>query len=148
MNILTVFGFAPTAFFLAGWTAAAAPMIMVSSGVTGLHQKRVFTSLGSSCPQCVHHILLLSAHAYMHFLLKWDPMRTPKCDGVHIGSHFHKNAYMHELTTIGIHKEEVPKLVYTLFWCKPVVYIMVYTQHMHHGGPVTHMWGSICRAII
>ena len=28
---------------------------------------------------------------------------------------------MHELTTIGIHEEEVPKLVDTLFWCKPVV---------------------------
>ncbi len=47
-------------------------------------------------------------------------MRTPKCHGVRIGSHFYKNAYMHEQTTIGIHEEEVPKLVYTLFWCKPV----------------------------
>ncbi len=38
-----------------------------------------------------------------------------------IGSHFHKNAYMHEQTTIGIHKEEVPKLVNTLFTVlKPV----------------------------
>ncbi len=27
-----------------------------------------------------------------------------------------KNAYMHEQTTIGIHEEEVPRLVYTLFW--------------------------------
>ncbi len=34
---------------------------------TGLHQKRAHTSLGSSCPQCVHQILLLSAHACMHF---------------------------------------------------------------------------------
>ena len=31
-----------------------------------------------------------------------------------IRSHFHKTAYMHEQTIIGIHKEEVPKLVYTL----------------------------------
>ena len=45
------------------------------------------------------------------FLLKWDPMRTPRCDGVRIGSHFNKYAYMHEQTTIGIHEEEVPKLV-------------------------------------
>ena len=34
---------------------------------TCLHQKRVYTSLGSSCPQCVDQILLLSAHAFMHF---------------------------------------------------------------------------------
>ncbi len=54
------------------------------------------------------------------FLLKCDPMRTPRCGGVRIGCDFHKNAYMHEQTTIGIHKEEVPKLVYTLFCCKPV----------------------------
>ncbi len=47
-------------------------------------------------------------------------MRTLGFDGVHIGSHFNKNAYMHEQTTIGIHEEEVPKLVYTHFWCKPV----------------------------
>ena len=33
----------------------------------------------------------------------------------------HQILYMHENTTIGIHKQEVPKLVYTLFWCKPVV---------------------------
>ena len=55
------------------------------------------------------------------FLLKLDPMRTPRCDGVRIGSNFHKNAYMHEQTTIGIHEEEVSKLVYTLFFCKAVV---------------------------
>ena len=47
-------------------------------------------------------------------------MRTPRCDAVRIGPHFHKNAYMHKQTTIGIHKEDVPKLVYTLFCCKPV----------------------------
>ena len=28
---------------------------------TGLYQKRAYTSLGTSCPQCVHQILLLSA---------------------------------------------------------------------------------------
>ena len=51
------------------------------------------------------------------FSFKWDPMRTPRCD-----------AYMHEQTTIGIHKEEVPKLVYTLFCCKPV-YRSLYGLH-------------------
>ena len=59
---------------------------------TSLQQKRVYTSLGPSCAQCIHQILLLSARACMHF----------------------------EQTTIAIHEEEVPKLVYTLFWCKPV----------------------------
>ncbi len=28
---------------------------------------------------------------------------------------------MHEQTTIGVHEEEVAKLVYTLFCCKPVM---------------------------
>ncbi len=85
---------------------------------TGLQQKRVYTSLGSFCPQCVHQILLLS----IVLLLKWDPMRTPPFTGVRIGSHLNRNAFMHEHTTIGIHDEEVhvPKLVYTLFCCKPV----------------------------
>ena len=27
---------------------------------------------------------------------------------------------MHEQTTIGIHEQEVPKLMYTSLWCKPV----------------------------
>ena len=58
---------------------------------TGLHQKRVYTSLGTS------------------FLC--------------IGSRFNKNAYMH-LQTIEFWcthcGQEKPKLVYTLFWCKPV----------------------------
>ncbi len=34
------------------------------------------------------------------FLLKWDPMRTPSHLGERIGSHFNKNAYMHEQTEI------------------------------------------------
>ncbi len=54
------------------------------------------------------------------FLLKWDPMRTPPFTGVRIGSPINRNAFMHEQTTIGIHEEEVPKLVYAHFWCKPV----------------------------
>ncbi len=41
-------------------------------------------------------------------------MRTPHFTGVCIGSHLNRNA------TIGIHGEEVPKLVYSLFRCKPV----------------------------
>ena len=61
------------------------------------------------CPpvQVLSHEYLLSAHA---FVLKWDSMCTPVDGGVRIGSHFHKNAYMHWQTTIGIHEEEGPKL--------------------------------------
>ncbi len=47
-------------------------------------------------------------------------MCTPPFTGVRIGSHLNRNVFMHEQTTIGIHEEEVPKLVYILFWCKPV----------------------------
>ncbi len=87
---------------------------------TGSHQKKDAPVYVLPAHNCVYPILLLSAHAHA-FLWEWDSMRTPRCDGIHIGSIFHKNAYMHEQTTIGIHKVEVPKLVYTLsFWCKPV----------------------------
>ncbi len=54
------------------------------------------------------------------FLLKLDPVHTPPFTGVSIGSHLNRNAFMHKQTTIAIHEEEVPKLVYTLFCCKPV----------------------------
>ncbi len=36
------------------------------SQLTGLHQERVYTGLGTSCPQCVHQIVLLPAHAYQY----------------------------------------------------------------------------------
>ncbi len=29
---------------------------------------------------------------------------------------------------IGIHEEEVPKLMYTLFWCKPVINVITFVQ--------------------
>ena len=38
------------------------------------------------------------------------------------------NAYMHEQTTIGIHEEEVPKLVY---WCTPFSAVSLYTTSLH-----------------
>ncbi len=59
--------------------------------ITSLQQKRVYTSLGSSCPQCVHQ--------------SWEEYQL--CHGLwctHVG-------------------QEEPKLVYTLFCCKPVKYI-------------------------
>ena len=36
----------------------------------------------------------------------------------------------------------------SVFMWLQYIYTMVYTQHMHHGGRVTHTWSSICRAII
>ncbi len=50
-----------------------------------------------------------------------DQMRTPPFTGVRLGSDLNKNAYMHEQITIGFHEEEVSKLMYTLFCCKPVI---------------------------
>ncbi len=77
-------------------------------------KKRVYTSLGFSLPTMRTPDSIVVCSCMYAFLLKRDPMRTTRCDSVRIGSHFHKNAYMHEQTTIGIHKKEVPKLVYTL----------------------------------
>ena len=60
-------------------------------------------------------------------------MGTPPFTGVHgvrIGIHFNRNAYMHEPTTIGIYEEEVPKLVYTIFWCKPVTADILFHQRI------------------
>ncbi len=34
------------------------------------------------------------------FLFEWDPMHTPVNGGVRFESHFHKNAYMYEQSTI------------------------------------------------
>ena len=50
-------------------------------------------------------------------IFKWDPMRTPVNGGVHIGSHFNKNAYMHEQTTIEFGVRIVGKK--NLNWCTP-----------------------------
>ena len=54
------------------WTVSYFTMFKVSPLLgTIFHRltpkKRVYTSLGSSCPQCVHQILLLPAHACMHY---------------------------------------------------------------------------------
>ncbi len=43
---------------------------------------------------------IVSCSCMYAFLFKWDPMRTPRCDGVRIESHLNKNAYMHEQETI------------------------------------------------
>ncbi len=84
------------------------------------YNRKEYTSLGSSCPQCVHQILLLSAHAYMHFYLNGiqcvhNHSLLYTLDPIYL----YRNAFMHEETTTSIHEEEVPKLMYTLFWCKP-----------------------------
>ena len=39
----------------------------------------------------------------------------------------------------------------SVFMCLHYIYIMLYTQHMHHGGRVTHAWSSIimqCKSMI
>ncbi len=51
------------------------------------------------------------------FLRKWHPMRAPRSDGVRIGSHFHKNAYMHE-QTIEFDVRIVGRK--NLNWCTPL----------------------------
>ena len=51
------------------------------------------------------------------FLWKWDPMCTPSHLGVRIGSHFNKNAYMHEQTTIEFGVRIVDRK--NLNWCTP-----------------------------
>ncbi len=92
---------------------------------TVLHQKRAYTHSGTSGSKCVNQNLLLTAHAYMHFVWKWDWMRTPICGGIHIQSHFNTKC-IHAwgnnnriwCTHLG---QEVPEWVYSLFWCKAVI---------------------------
>ena len=96
------------------------------SSVTVLHQKRAYTHSGNSRSKRVHQNLLLTAHAYMHFVLKWDWMRTPICGGVRIQSHFNTkciHAWGNNNRIWCMHLgQEVPEWVYALFWCKTVVY--------------------------
>ncbi len=80
----------------------------------GVHQFRFFLSTMHT-PNSIFVCSCMYA-----FLLKWVPMRTPPFTGVCIGSHLNRTAFMHEQTTISIHEEEEPKLVYTRFCCKPV----------------------------
>ena len=61
----------------------------------GIHQFRYFL------PQCVHQILLLAAHAYMHFDCNQPLMRTPDVRIECLIAILRQNAYMHEQTTIG-----------------------------------------------
>ncbi len=85
-----------------------------------LHIQKVYTSLGTSSM----HILLLSAHACMHFA--WELLLETQC--VHLVYTFrttcNQNAYMHEQKNLVYALwQEVPKLVYTFWTCKPVIYI-------------------------
>ncbi len=66
--------------------------------ITGLYIQKAYTSLGTSSMQ----ILLLSAHACMHFA--WELQLDTKC--VHL---------------VYIWWQEVPKLVYAFWTCKPVI---------------------------
>ena len=64
---------------------------------------------------CIYNKAEIIKRMSICIFIELTPMHTPRCDDVRIGSHFHTNAYMHEQTTIGIHKEEVPRLVYNPF---------------------------------
>ncbi len=58
------------------------------------------------------------------FLWKWHPMCTLTCDGVRIGSHFHKKLHtcmsLQQKNLVYALWAEEPKLMYALSWCKPV----------------------------
>ena len=93
--------------------------------ITVLHQKRAYTHSGTPGTKGVHQNLLLSAHAYMYFVFKWDWMRTTPPISVRIQSHFNTKCIYawtsnNEIwcTHLG---QEVPKWVYALFWCKTVM---------------------------
>ena len=49
----------------------------------GVHQFRLFLPT-----MCTPNSIVVSSCIYA-FLLKWDPMRTSRCDGVRVGFHFH-----------------------------------------------------------
>ncbi len=107
---------------------------------TGLHQKRVYTSLGSSCPQCVHQILLLSAHTCMHFY-----SNGIQC--VHRGVCIHAWADNNIIWCTHFGQEE-PKLVYTLFWCKLVWHACRHLSMIHTLIPYMDWFRNQSNSII
>ncbi len=77
---------------------------------TGLHQKRVCTSLGISYSCLLMHIFIcieMSSNTYTN----------ARMAGVRIGAHFNSNAYMHEETTTGF-GTPISGRKY-LNWCTP-----------------------------
>ncbi len=76
------------------WGLHESPIIL-SDGITGLHTQKAYTHTGTSSSQ----ILMLSAHAYMHFA--WELQLDSQC--VHLvyayRSNCNKDAYMHEQIT-------------------------------------------------
>ncbi len=75
--------------------------------LTSLQQKRVYTSLGSSCPTCVHQ--------------SWEEYRRIVLANMSKPYDFSLLCHGRWRTHVG---QEGPKLVYTLFCCKPVKCIL------------------------
>ncbi len=87
--------------------------------ITGLPVQKVYTSLGASSMQ----ILLLSAHACMHFA--WELQLDTQCLNLVyvLVANCNQNAYRHEQPTkeSGVRiVAEAPKLGYAFRTCKPV----------------------------
>ncbi len=87
---------------------------LITGPTKGVHQLRYFLLMNTYCCLLMHKCICI----------KWDPMRTPMNDGVRIGSHFHKNANMHEQTTISIHEKDQVHVY--LNWCPPFVNVSLY----------------------
>ena len=82
----------------------------------GVHQFRYFL------PQCVHQIILLTAHAYMHFNLR-------------------QNTYMNDQTTIGFAQRKY------LNQCMPFGYVSQwYSVHVHGHLPLPFKVEQDCPA--
>ncbi len=89
---------------------------------TGLHQKRAYTCLGTSCPQCIRHsdsFLLMNrcilSQEEMHICMKKKQLWW--CE------------------------REVPKQVYDFFWCKPVMCTLsVFGVDSSIGGFIISTW--------
>ena len=103
--------------------------LTIFNQTTGLHQKRVYTSLGTSF---LWTPIVVCSCMYT-FLWKQDPMRTPSHIGVRIGSHFNKNAYtsIHEQTTIEFGVRIMGRN--NLNWCTPFFAVSLWTG-LHQTG--------------
>ena len=93
----------------------------------GVHQFRYFL------PQCVHQILLLAAHAYMHFDCNQPLMRTPDVRIECLIAILRQNAYMHEQTTIGFAQRKY------LNQCTPFGHVSQWYMYSNIPNYYTHL---------
>ncbi len=87
-----------TLMFIISWSVKCC-WVNLREAFTGLHQKRVYSSLGPFCPQYVYQILLVCSFIFWILTMSWS-------------------CKMSRQQKVSI--KEVPKLVYALFRCKPV----------------------------